>query len=317
MDAEFATRMDKALHAAAKTDGVDEAIDAFIGECDDEDLEAVFGTTDRDEIKESVSERVNTYTDDVLASLEHRIDALGVVQPNIQRVVGTNRISVELPGVKEPERVKKILTSSALLEFWAVGEGYDAVAVAAVLAEDAELQGKFRAMESCVAPFHVGVADYEYVDVITEYLADPVVKSKLPYGVKLAWEQKSVDGKTYGDFRLVVLKGTAPLMDGSGIVDASAQSSDKNGSMVVSLSMNGDAAEDWAEVTANNVGKAIAIVMDGVVYSAPNVNEPITGGQSQICGDFSVKEAEDLANILICNRMPVSPVIVSADVRTW
>ena len=313
-DSEFAIRMEEAIHAAAKTDGVDEAIDAFVKECDDEELNAVFGTTNRDDIKKSVSERVDTYTDDVLASLERRIDALGVVQPNIQRVVGTNRISVELPGVKEPERVKKLLASSAMLEFWAVGESNDAVAVAKVLAEEPALQGKLRTMESCIAPFHVGVADYEYVDVITEILADPVVKSKLPYGVKLAWEQKSVDGKTYGDFRLVVLKGTAPLMDGSGIVDASAQSSDKNGSMVVSLSMNGDAAEEWAEVTANNVGKAIAIVMDGVVYSAPNVNEPITGGQSQISGDFSVKEAEDLANVLKAGKSPVRSTIVYSEI---
>ena len=313
-DAEFATRMDEALHVAAKTDGVDEAIDAFVGKCDDADLETVFGTTDRDDIKKSVSERVNTYTDDVLASLERRIDALGVVQPNIQRVVGTNRISVELPGVKEPERVKKLLASSAMLEFWAVGEGNDAAAVASVLAGDDNLQGKLRLNENCIAPFHVGVADYEYVDVITEYLADPVVKAKLPYGVKLAWEQKSVDGKTYGDFRLVVLKGTAPLMDGSGITNASAQSSDQNGGMVVSLSMNGEAADEWANVTANNVGKAIAIVMDGVVYSAPNVNEPITGGDSQISGDFSVKEAEDLANVLKAGKSPVRSTIVYSEI---
>ena len=309
---DFAIRMDEAIHKAAKENDVDAAINAFVGKCTDADLNAVFGTTSRDEIQKSVAERVDTYTDDVLASLERRIDALGVVQPNIQRVIGTNRISVELPGIKEPERVKKLLASSAMLEFWAVCEPMDAANIREVLSY-AIPAGLLR-YENCIAGYHVGVADKSDIELVTELLADPKVKSQLPYGVKLGWENKSVDGKSYGDFRLVALKGTAPLMDGSGITDATAQSNDKNGGMVVSLSMNGAAAEQWATVTRNNVGKPIAIVMDGVVYSAPNVNEPITGGESQISGSFSVQEAEDLANVLKAGKSPVRSTVVYSEI---
>ena len=314
-DSEFAIRMEEAIHVAAKTDGVDEAIDAFVKECDDEDLNAVFGTTNRDDIKKSVSERVDTYTDDVLASLERRIDALGVVQPNIQRVVGTNRISVELPGVKEPERVKKLLASSATLEFWAVGTQNDINHVSDVLTS-----GQFdEVINAQLAKIRPGlVADKEDMESINEALNHPDVKIKLR-DYKFAWENKSIDGKNYGDFRLVVLKGEEPLMDGSGVANAEVQSIDPSwgGGFEVSMTMDAEYTARWATITASYVGRQIAIVMDGTVFSAPKVITPIENGSSVITGNFSVQEAEDLAYILISNSMPVSPVIVSAEVRTW
>ena len=309
-DEVFNKKMEEAIHAASKKDDVDEAIAAFVDKCSEEDLNEVFGTTNKDNIKKSVSERVDKYTDDVLASLESRIDALGVVQPNIQRVVGTNRISVELPGVKEPERVKKLLASSATLEFWAVGTQNDINHVSRVLTSG-EFDEVINAQLDKIRPGLV--ADKEDIESINEALNHPDVKNELR-DYKLAWENKSIDGKNYGDFRLVVLKGKEPLMDGSGITDARAQSDDKNGGMGVSITMEGDAVKRWATITKNYVGRPIAIVMDGTVFSAPNVNNPIENGSSVITGNFSVQEAEDLANVLNAGKSPVTSTIVYSEV---
>ena len=313
-DKEFAQRMEAVLHASAKEKkDVEKAIDILVNNSTDEDLLAVFGTTNRGDIKASIEQRVDNSTDGVLKSLERRIDALGVVQPNIQRVIGTNRISIELPGIKEPERVKKILSSSALLEFWAVGTPYDAEAVRAAIVQNNMLEGiefQYVGGGNCV-----GVADRSYIETINDILKDPANKAKLPTGVKLAWENKSIDGKTYGDYRLVVLKGTAPLMDGSGVTNAEAQSGDptRGGGFEVSMTMDSENTAKWAAITASYVGQQIAIVMDDVVYSAPVVQGRIDGASS-ITGDFTVQEAEDLANVLKAGKAPARATIVYSEV---
>ena len=315
--AEFTKRVDDALKAAGKVEDVDESIDVFLKNSEDADLNVIFLTSDRDEIKSDVSERVNKYTDDVLESLKQRIDALGVVQPNIQRVLGTNRISIELPGIKEPERVKKLLSSSALLEFWAVGDANDAAAVRkAIVDNDSNLASKINFAAG--SGYCVGTADKANMTSISDALRD--LKAVLPADVKLVWENKSVDGKTYGEFRLIALKvsvtdeGSGPLMDGSGITDASAQSSgDRGGKFEVSMSMNTTSTEKWADITGRNIGNQIAIVMDDVMYSAPVVQGRIEG-TSSITGDFSVQEAEDLANVLKAGKAPVRTSIVYSEV---
>jgi SecD/SecF fusion protein len=163
----------------------------------------------------------------------------------------------------------------------------------------------------------VGIADKSDIERISEILKDPKNEALLPARTKLAWENKSVDGKTYGDYRLVVLSGSTPLMDGSGVTDAKAQSGDpsQGGGFEVSMTMDSKHTKMWANITANNVGKQIAIVMDDVVYSAPVVNQRITGGESVISGNFSMQEAEDLASILRLAHLPFSPAVVSLEVR--
>ncbi|MBR2429778.1 MAG: protein translocase subunit SecD [Alistipes sp.] len=305
---DFHKRMDDAINNAKDVEDVDASINTFLGQCDDEDLEIIFGTTNRGAIRKSVADRVDNSTDNVLASIKHRIDALGVVQPTIQRVVGTNRISIELPGIKEPERVKKLLSSSALLEFWAVGNSTDAQKVYSVIASNSELASKVNYIGS---DWYVGTVKKADMDYVFDALSD--LKSQLPMDVKLVWSNKSVDGKNYGDYYLCVLKGTAPLMDGSGIIDATAQTSEVGGACTVSMTMNGPSTKKWATITGNNIGKFIAIVMDDVMYSAPRVNARIDGS-SLIEGSFTVQEAEDLANVLKAGKSPVRTSVVYSEV---
>ncbi len=270
---------------------------------------------DRDAIKKHIAERVNESTEGVLEGLKRRIDALGVVQPNIQRVIGTNRISIELPGIKEPERVKKILSSSATLEFWEVG-----TAVQVEKMRDAILKGNMLAginynMDAVDYSYCVLTANHSDIDKINNILAEPDNKAMLPFGMKLAWENKSVDNETYGDYRLLVLNGSTPLMKGDGITDATAQSVDptRGAGFVVSMTMDSESTRKWANITANHVNQQIAIVMDGVVYSAPVVNGRIDGASS-ITGDFTVQEAEDLANVLKAGSAPARATIVYSEV---
>ena len=161
----------------------------------------------------------------------------------------------------------------------------------------------------------VGIADKSDIERINDLLKEPANKALLPAYTKLAWENKSIDGTTNGEYRLVVLSGNAPLMDGSGIIDAKAQSVDPawGGGFEVSITMDGPSAKKWANVTANNVGRHIAIVMDDVVYSAPVVRCRIDGASS-ISGSFSVQEAEDLANVLKSGCLPCAITFVSYDV---
>ena len=313
-DLDFTNRMDRALYDISMVSDRDIAIDEFLSDCSDNDLYAIFGTASREKIKADLVQCVENSIYGVLRSLEPRIYILGIAKPNIQRIAGTNRIFIELPGIKEPERVKKILSSSALLEFWAVGAPYDAEAVRAAIAQNNMLEGiefKYDGVGCCV-----GVADKSCIEPINDILKDPANKAKLPTGVKLAWENKSIDGKTYGDYRLVVLKGTAPLMDGLGVVDAEVLSIDPSwgGGFEVSMTMDAEYTARWAAITASYVGQQIAIVMDDVVYSAPIVQGRIDGGVSSITGDFTVQEAEDLANVLKAGKAPARATIVYSEV---
>ena len=300
--------------------------------------------------------------------LRTRIDRFGVAQPNIQELEGSmGRIMVELPGVKEPERVRKLLQGSANLEFW---ETYTAAEVAQFLyAADAKLRD-IVALESpeveAEAPAAEVVADEEDVDLsalsgenapasadaatiakakkenplltilqvsqnqscvagyahsrdmkqIDEYLAREEVKALLPRDLKLMWGVKAIDedGKV---FELYAIKSTqrnghAPL-EGDVIVSAT-DDYDNNGRPSVSMTMNSDGARRWAQLTKQNIGKPIAIALDGYIYSAPNVENEITGGQSQITGQFSQEDTKDLANVLKSGKMPAPAKIVQEDI---
>ena len=324
----------------------------------DAEVEAVL----REEVKAAVENSYNV--------LRTRIDRFGVVQPNIQTLEGKmGRIMVELPGIKEPERVRKLLQGSANLEFWetyeakdivpvlasadsrardilSVSEGTDSVevkteaAASAVSAKDsltAALKGEtaeakvdmeqlkkehpllsvLQLNQSGVGCI-VGYADYNDTIQINKVLNMKEVKNILPRDLKLMWGVKASDmDKTGRIFELYAIKSTqrngrAPL-EGDVIVNARDEF-DQFNKPCVSMSMNTEGSRRWAVLTKQNIGREIAIVLDGYVYSAPRVNGEITGGNSQITGNFTPEVTKDLANVLKSGKMPAPARIVQEDI---
>ena len=324
----------------------------------DAEVEAVL----REEVKAAVENSYNV--------LRTRIDRFGVVQPNIQTLEGKmGRIMVELPGIKEPERVRKLLQGSANLEFWetyeakdivpvlasadsrardilSVSEGTDSVEVkteaaapavsakdsltAALKGETAEAKVDMEQLKKehpllsvlqlnqsgvgCI----VGYADYNDTVQINKVLNMKEVKNILPRDLKLMWGVKASDmDKTGRIFELYAIKSTqrngrAPL-EGDVIVNARDEF-DQFNKPCVSMSMNTEGSRRWAVLTKQNIGREIAIVLDGYVYSAPRVNGEITGGNSQITGNFTPEVTKDLANVLKSGKMPAPARIVQEDI---
>jgi len=290
--------------------------------------------------------------------LRNRIDRFGVTQPNIQKLGNSGRILVELPGVKEPERVRKLLQGTASLEFWAT---YDAAEVEpflveanAALAEILAVQEEAPAAEekaeetdvlaqelqqneaeadaaimkqnplfSVLQPSGargtacIGYAHYADTAKINKYFSMPQIKSLFPPEFKPMWTVKASKWAGENIFELVAIKSTsrdgkAPL-DGGVVTDARVQYGN-NGSPEVSMSMNAEGANTWARMTKDNIGRQIAIVLDGMVYSYPTVQSEISGGSSQITGDFTVEESEDLANVLKSGKLPAPATIIQEQV---
>ena len=280
--------------------------------------------------------------------LSNRIDRFGVVQPNIQRVPNSSRILVELPGVKEPERVRKLLQGSASLEFWTThsgknGEELQAVLNSLVAADNVILSNaksvakvaksntpaladevaeeQTPAQQSLLTLLDltkaggaiVGAAAEENVEIIDAYLALPEVRQCFRNDVRFVWGIKA-DKRADEKFLLYAIKvestdGKAPL-DGAAIADARANYAQQSANAEVSMTMNANGINEWAQLTGNNVGACIAIVLDGRVYSAPVVNGKIEGGNSSITGDFTIQEAEDLANVLKSGKVPAPARII-------
>ncbi len=319
----------------------------------------------REEVKAAVANSYNV--------LRTRIDRFGVVQPNIQSLEDKmGRIMVELPGIKEPERVRKLLQGSANLEFW---ETYTAKDIVPVLEEaDAKLRSilsgstevadttateavaevkTISTADSLAAALkgdtkqEVSAADMErmkkehplfavlqpsqnaqspvaayasYKDTaeVNKYLAMPEVASAMPKDLRLKWSVSPADFDKKGQiYELYAIKSTerngrAPL-EGDVIVDARSDF-DQYGKPSVSMSMNQDGSRRWAQMTKQNIGHSIAIVLDNYVYSAPNVMNEISGGSSQITGNFTPDQAKDLANVLKSGKMPAPARIVQEDI---
>lgn len=297
--------------------------------------------------------------------LRSRIDRFGVTAPNIQRLGSSGRILVELPGVKEPERVRKLLQGTASLEFWPTykyseissslnqadallkdllaEETQKEEAAADTTAQKAEgglaeaVKKEIGATDSLaneaaliaahplLAILHpqdqrgacMGIAHYKDTALVNKYLNMPQVKAVLPADLVPMWSVKPTDkAETY--FELVAIKnsqrdGKAPL-DGSCITDASISYREQGGYPGVSMAMNPDGARTWARLTADNVNRSIAVVLDGMVYSYPNVNEAIEGGRSEITGHFSFEEATDLTNVLKSGKLPAPATILQEQV---
>ncbi|MBQ4589388.1 MAG: protein translocase subunit SecDF, partial [Bacteroidaceae bacterium] len=317
------------------------------------------------EVEKVLREEVQAAIDNSYNVLRTRIDRFGVAQPNIQTLEGKmGRIMVELPGIKEPERVRKLLQGSANLEFWetynsneivpslqavdnklrevlSVAGGEEAAPAeeakeAAVSATDslaAALKGEAANNEAALAQMKkehplasilqfggygstVGIANYKDTAEVNRLLATKEAKALLPKDLSLKWGVKAMDksGQLFELFAIKVTErnGKAPL-EGDVITDA-RNDYDQYNNPTVSMSMNTDGSRRWATLTKNNVGRAIAIVLDGYVYSAPNVNSEITGGNSQISGSFTPEETLDLANVLKSGKMPAPARIVQEDI---
>ena len=320
------------------------------------------------EVESVLRSEVKTAVENSYNVLRTRIDRFGVVQPNIQTLEGKmGRIMVELPGIKEPERVRKLLQGSANLEFWETYEAKDIVpalisadsrardlmaaqspaeeAVAedapAISAKDslaAALKGNEPAKsnvnieqakkehpllsvmqlnqsgQGCI----VGYADSNDTIAINSILRTKEVKEVLPRDLKLMWSVKASDfDKTGRIFELYAIKSTerngrAP-MEGD-VVTTAKDEYDQFNKPCVSMSMNTEGSRRWAVLTKQNIGREIAIVLDGYVYSAPRVNGEITGGNSQITGNFTPEVTKDLANVLKSGKMPAPARIVQEDI---
>ncbi len=296
--------------------------------------------------------------------LRNRIDRFGVTSPNIQKLGNSGRILVELPGVKEPERVRKLLQGTASLEFWptytneeierylaeanallaeiqAAEEVAAPVAEETVAEEDALLAEELKQAEGDAAseaemlkqnPLFallqpsgarghacIGYAHYADTAQINKYFAMPQIKQLFPPEFKAMWTVKaSAMDPNENIFELVAIKapsrdGKAPL-DGGAVTDARVQYGNSGGSPEVSMTMNAEGANVWARLTKDNIGRQIAIVLDGMVYSYPNVQSEISGGSSQITGDFTLEEAEDLANVLKSGKLPAPATIIQEQV---
>lgn len=315
----------------------------------------------RSEVKAAVANSFNV--------LSTRIDRFGVVQPNIQSLEDKmGRIMVELPGIKEPERVRKLLQGSANLEFW---ETYNSREIAPILqAADARLRtlvaeadttaadtqeepavaatstadslaavlrgqdtrsetatlAQFKKEHPLLAILQVnpnggpvaGYANYKDTAEVNRYLSMPEIQRTLPRDLRLKWGVSAVSTDPKAQtFELYAIRSTerngrAPL-EGDVIVDAYNEY-DTYGHPAVGMTMNTDGARRWAQLTKKNIGNCIAIVLDDYVYSAPRVNNEITGGRSQITGNFTPEEAKDLANVLKSGKMPAPAHIVQEDI---
>ena len=262
--------------------------------------------------------------------LRNRIDRFGVTQPNIQQVGNSGKILIELPGVKDPERVRKLLQGTASLEFWPTYQGNE-VDLYAVDARVSEILGNLGDSTAVANPLFqvlspsgwnnacIGFAQGVDTVKVNQYLA--MASDVLPAGFKGLWSVKPTDlVKGSNLYELVAIKvnsrdGKAPL-DGGVVTDARVNfnGQQNGGTPSVSMTMNAEGASIWARLTKDNIGKQVAIVLDGLVYSYPTVNTEITGGSSEITGNFDVQEAEDLANVLKSGKLPAPATIIQEQV---
>ena len=310
------------------------------------------------EVQSILNDEVNSMVDNSYKVLRNRIDRFGVVQPNIQKLQSTGRILLELPGVKEPERVRKLLQGAANLEFYETYTLSDVLTALRQLSDQAKANTTVEAaatdttaadnataadsaakaqpapavkegeltlaqltnfeMLASAQPGspvlgYVGAADTAAVNAI---INSPVAKTILPADLKMAWTVKPE--KLQGGheaFQLVALRTVngQPVLNGDVVTRASSEFDNLQG-QVVSMTMNDEGARQWSRITGQNIGKAIAIVLDDQVYSFPNVNSQIDGGRSQISGRFSVEEAGDLANVLESGKMVARVNVASESV---
>ena len=292
----------------------------------DKELSAIFKIEGDDAaVIAAVKEKADMAIDNSFQVLSKRIDRFGVTQPNIQKISGGNgRILVELPGVKEPERVRKLLQGTASLEFWPTftsSEVYNQILAAeqiiAANSNDSTVVAPIREVLSLENNGYarLGIAHYADTAKINSYFAMPEVKAVLNKGLIPMWSAKPIAGSE-NYFELVAIKdeGNGAPLDGDAVAEARAQFAQDGGDAEVSMSMNREGAKVWARLTGDNIKRQVAIVLDGLVYSYPTVNDRIEGGNSSITGNFTPEEAQDLANVLECGKLPAPAKIIQESV---
>ena len=374
----------KALETAKKEemsspkDFISLFVDAFHKDAPGHKLAEIFATqqlkgkvstqsTD-EEVEKALREEVASAIDNSYNVVTNRIDQYGVVQPNIQKLEGQEgRLMVEMPGIREPERMRKLLQGSANLEFWetynnqeitpylvqldqrlangetkvdtaatdstkkvqtkaaatpkfALNKGYAAKGEDAQMAALKKMHPLLSMLQTIPgdALSLVGYASVRDTAAVNKMIYGSLAKQILPSDLKLLWGAKPEDGlnkkNVYGLYALKITTsdGRAPL-EGDVVTDAKDEF-DQHGRPQVSMTMNSEGAREWAALTKANLKKAIAIVLDGVVYSAPRVDREISGGQSIISGNFTIEDTKDLANTLKSGRMPAPAKIVQEEV---
>ena len=327
------------------------------------------------EVEAAVRAEVQSAVDNSFLVVRNRIDKFGVVQPNIQKLEGqSGRIMVEMPGIKEPERVRKLLQGSANLEFWetynsqeivpllsqlnqryAAGADVEAAPADSTKAEVAEADStkaeaqaeKASALDKLkkadakadkgaeamkkqnplFAVFQpvqgqglstVGYAMARDTADVNKIIYSDIAKQVLPSDLKLLWSAKPADFDTKGQvYELHAIKVTEPSgrapLEGD-VITSAKDGFSQYGQPNVSMQMNSDGARRWAQLTKMNIGRAVAIVLDNTVYSAPRVNSEISGGNSEISGNFTIEDTKDLANTLNSGKMPAPTRIVQEEV---
>ncbi len=365
----------EAMKQGSSTDYISDFVKAYSRLSNGRPIAELFVSPDRKDITlessdADVEKILKRETEAAIAAsfnvLRSRIDHFGVTQPNIMRLPNSHRILVELPGVKEPQRVRDLLQGTASLEFWttydaneifpalsaadklikaelaqapaaapetaaaeaAVAAGTPAVEAEGLIAEvgaadstataeTAVQEGNFDHSQNPLFAVlnprfaggaSIGAAYKADMAAVNEYLAQPAVRELFPADIMFKWGVKG-DDKIDGRFYLYAIKvstpdGKAPL-DGSVVTEATEQYAQRGATAEVSMTMNAEGTQEWARMTGENIGKCIAIVLDGYVYSAPRVNGKIDKGQSSITGDFTIQEAKDLANVLNSGKVPL------------
>ena len=387
VDAAFVKSMKEARaeHEVSQSDFITLFVNAFKKNAPGRHLSEIFATqqlqgkvspnSSDKEVEKVLRSEVQAAIDNSFLVVRTRIDKFGVVQPNIQKLEGQQgRIMVEMPGINEPERVRKLLQGSANLEFWETYNSDEIIpylsqlnqreanhrsgvkeevadsaatdtAVAAAEKVEAKAKAAFKTKKDAKAddaaamaeakkqnPLFsvlqpsgngalslVGYASARDTAEVNKIIYSALAKQILPADCRLLWSAKPADGiQAKNIYELHAIKvtttnGRAPI-EGDVVTDAKDQFNNLTGSPEVSMTMNSDGARRWAALTKANVGKAIAIVLDGTVYSAPRVNGEISGGQSSISGNFTIEDTKDLANTLKSGRMPAPAHIVQEEV---
>ena len=289
---------------------------------------------------EALKKQVDGQVDAAFNIFRTRIDQFGVVAPNIQKLQGKNgQILLELPGVKEPERVTDLLKSSANLEFYEVYLGNEVASNLAALEQawnaEADSAHKVNFAELGInvrqgSPV-IAIVEPNKKEIVDSIFNSPLAQQKMQQDFSAVWEVKPFEMPVYDEktgqprvksngqpvttpvWQLIALKGE-PKLEGDVVTGATSEYDKMRGGAVVNMTMNDRGAQEWATVTKNNIGRPVAIVLDNAVYSYPNVNDEITGGRSEITGNFTPEEANDLANVLKSGKMSAKVEVVSNNV---
>ena len=289
--------------------------------------EIKFNSSD-EQVKNIVRTKISAAEGSAYEVIRTRIDKMGVTQPNVQRVAGTGRISVEMPGIKDIDRVKKMLATSAKLQFWEVQTIQEVLpyldqlsTVAAAKADSIGVPKNVNLMNmlqlNSLKASGVGNIKLSDTAAVNKILNSKIAKDLRPANIKYTqfmWGYKPESGDE-NNLVLYAIRGNisqkAPV---DGAVESARVNYDELGRVVVDMQMDSKGSKEWKTMTSKNVNKSVAVSLDNVVYTAPNVMNEIPNGRTQISGNFSQEEAQDLVNVLGAGKLPASAKIVQADV---